>query len=718
MSILSPLFHPITHLKGVGPEMAKAAKRIIRPARGGETLSSEAIPTIRDMLLHLPIRYEDRRQITPITDLKDGHIATVKASILEHTPPKIRKGRYGRPLPYRIWIEDDSHQRMQLVFFHQHHDYLSKLMPVGAQRVVSGRVTVNDGVATMAHPDYMLPLHRAHEACRIVPIYPAGKGFSSKQIAKLMPLALGHLSPSLPEWLSETSIDRLSATSFYQSLCAIHQPKTMLEDITSSPAWRRLAYDELLAHQLTLRIGRSENEQPPSHPMRWDTAIEKKLLSELPFHLTASQREVLEAIRADAQAGKRLHRLIQGDVGSGKTIIAMLAMIQAVNAGHQAILMAPTDILARQHMQSLAPLADSLDMRMVYLSGKMRKKEQDEVRARIASGEAHIVVGTHAVFQQAVQYDSLAMVVIDEQQRFGVTQRMALSEKGQAPHLIQLSATPIPRSLMMTYYGDMDVSVLAEKPPGRQPIETHIIPLSRQDEVIAGLKRRMDAGEKIYWVCPLIEPNEADEEKAADETASAEDRAKVLARHFPEKVGLVHGRLKPAEREKIMHAFAFGDLQCLVATTVIEVGVNVPQATVMVVEAAERFGLSQLHQLRGRVGRGSDASHCILLYHTPISEYGKKRLKLLRETEDGFKIAEEDLRLRGAGDVLGTRQTGMPEFSFADIVAHADMLRMARDDAEMVLNQDPSLLSERGRHLRILLEFWGYNHAMARLHAA
>ena len=718
MSMLEPLFHPITRIKGVGPEIAKAAKRIIRLGRGSESINQDVLPNIRDFILHIPMRYEDRRHVTPIAELKASGIATVKARVVEHIPPKVHKGRYGRPLPYKIWVEDEAGNAMQLTFFHARSDYLTKLMPVGAERIISGRINFVDGIANMAHPDYMLPLNRAREACRIVPIYPATKGFGSKLIAKFMPLALGHISPTLPEWLDNKTMERLSAPNLSSCLGALHHPTEIWDEPAKSTEWRRLAYDELLAHQITLRIGREQNEQPPSHPFTWDDGLEKKLLTQLPFALTSSQNEVLSVMRNDVASGKRMHRLVQGDVGSGKTVIAMAAMVQAVQAGHQAILMAPTDVLARQHVHSLQPLADALGMRMEYLSGKMRKAEQRDVQSRIASGDTQIVVGTHAVFQDAVSYHSLAMVVIDEQQRFGVTQRMALSEKSAAPHLVQLSATPIPRSLMMTYYGDMDVSVLAEKPPGRQPIETRAIPLNRQEEVIDGLKRRMQAGEKVYWVCPLIEPSEADEEKDADETAAVEDRAKALEHHFPGKVGLVHGRMKPAEREKVMHAFAFGELQCLVATTVIEVGVNVPEATVMVIEAAERFGLSQLHQLRGRVGRGSAPSHCILLYHTPISDHGKKRLTLLRETDDGFKIAEEDLRLRGAGDVLGTRQTGMPEFTFADIVAHADMLRMARDEAEQLLQADPTLTSERGKAVRLLLEFWGYDNAMARLHAA
>ena len=436
----------------------------------------------------------------------------------------------------------------------------------------------------------------------------------------------------------------------------------------------------------------------------------------LPFTLTEGQQVVLREVAADMASGQRMVRLLQGDVGSGKTVLAFGAMAQAVAAGYQACLMAPTDLLARQHLETLAPLADVAGIRLGFLSGKMKKSEQAALREKLAAGEVDVLLGTHALFQEQVQFRALALMVIDEQHRFGVAQRMRLAAKGKQPHLLQMTATPIPRSLGMTLYGDMEISSLTERPPGRKAIDTRAVPFARAAEVVDGLARVLAAGEKAYWVCPLIEA-QSEEEKAALnlDLAAAEERFAELSARFPGKVGLVHGRMKLPEREAVMHAFAHGQVQLLVATTVVEVGVNVPEATVMVIEHAERFGLAQLHQLRGRVGRSARPSRCILLYHEPLSELASARLKILRETNDGFVIAEEDLRLRGAGDMLGTRQTGMPDFVLADLAHHLPLLRIAHDDAKLVLHRDPDLLETRGKALRLLLALFEYDAAIAQL---
>lgn len=715
MIALQPYFRPITALKGVGPQLADACRSLLFRVTSSD--ASHALPQIRDVLFHAPMRYDDRRVVHVIADVSVGVIATLRVRIVEHVPPKIRVSKRGRPLPYRVIAEDDTGS-VQCIFYHARGDYLTKSMPVGETRIISGRIDIYDGAFSITHPDFIVPESRAHEVLRIQSVYPASMKLSSKQIARMMLQALAHITP-LPEWLSENTRKMTGWPSFADSLRTVHAPKEYVEDVVSQPAWHRLAYDELLAHQLMLMVSRKKEIAVPGVPVSHDISMQKQLLSLLPFELTFSQQQVAKTIFEDMASGRRMVRLVQGDVGSGKTILAFAAMLQAAAAGHQALLMAPTDVLARQHLQSLQPLAEKLGFRMAYLSGKMPKKEQAAVTKAVAAGEIHFVVGTHALFQEKVAFQRLALVVIDEQQRFGVEQRMALIGKASAPHVLQLSATPIPRSLMMACYGDMDISILSERPVGRKPIETRVVPLSRQDEVIEGMARAITQHEKIFWVCPLIEPSDEDiEQKEMHETAAAEDRYKLLHHKFPGKVGLIHGRMKPAERDAVMRDFAFGDLQILVATTVIEVGVNVPEATIMVIESAERFGLSQLHQLRGRVGRGDKAAHCILLYRAPLSENGKARLSLLRETQDGFVIAEEDLRLRGAGDVLGTKQTGLPEFHFADIMRNAELMRMARDEAQTLWQSDPNLQSERGRAVQLLLRLFGYDDTVQALKVA
>lgn len=704
-SILYPYFRPATALKGVGPATRKALTKLLTPPRPLiDNLPYE--PVLRDMVMHVPMNAVDRRLVSSIATATIGEIASIEVEVVEHRQPPAKRAR----LPYRIIVRDKT-GILTLTYFHVKGDYLLKQLPVGEKRLISGSIEIYDGMKTMPHPDMVVPLHRSHEILRIMPVYPLTLGISNRVLVKLITQALEIITP-LPEWIGEDVMKRHGWQGFRESLKALHNPQTTEPETELTPR-KRLAYDELLANQLALAFSRQTRQRTQSYVIL--PKDKERLLKALPFTLTAGQQQVLAETEKDLSSGERMIRLLQGDVGTGKTIVAFSLMVQAAASGLQSVFMAPTDLLARQHVKNLTPLAAKLNYQLTLLSGKMTKKQQADARALIASGEAHMVIGTHAVFQELVGFKKLALVVVDEQHRFGVEQRLQLTEKGLSPHILQMTATPIPRSLAMTYYGDMEISVLNEKPPGRLPIDTRTIPFSRMDEVIAGLKRALEHGTKAYWVCPLIE---MDTEKEDEELAAVEDRLRLLQTHFGDKVGMVHGRMKLTEREEMMKRFAYGDMQLLVATTVIEVGVDVPEATIMIIEQAERFGLAQLHQLRGRVGRSKEASRCILLYHTPISENAKARLQVLRETNDGFVIAEEDFRLRGAGDVLGTRQTGLPDFRFAVIGRDTDLMMMARDDVKHYLSKDVNLIEPRGQALRVLLNLFDYDHTAALLKAA
>lgn len=702
-------FAGVDSLKYIGPASTESLTRLLRITRDVEE-ARERPPVLRDLLFHLPRSVVDRRAITPISELKKGDYAVLKVMIDEHVAPPRKAPR----LPYRVAIHDDS-GNMVLTFFQVKGDYLTRQLAVGSSQIICGNIEMYHGQPTIAHPEVMISAEKAAQVLRLSPEYPLTSGLSQRVLHKAILQALERMK-KLPEWLDAAFMAERGYAPFLQSLTRVHNPDEASDIAPEAAPRSRLAYDELLANQLALALARRMTQRQESYKILADTDIEKRWRGVLPFTLTNGQNAVLTDIAADMASGHRMVRLLQGDVGSGKTILAFAAMVQAVAAGYQACLMAPTDLLARQHRETLAPLAEKVGVRLGFLSGKMKKAEQAEVLEQVASGEIEILVGTHALFQDQVAFRELALMVIDEQHRFGVAQRLRLASKGKQPHLLQMTATPIPRSLGMTIYGDMEISSLTERPPGRKEIDTRAVPFERNGEVVDGLARVLAAGEKAYWVCPLIEA-QTEEEKAALnlDLAAAEERFAELSARFPNKVGLVHGRMKLAEREKVMHAFAHGDVQLLVATTVVEVGVNVPEATVMVVEHAERFGLAQLHQLRGRVGRSDLASRCILLYHDKLSEVGKARLKILRETNDGFVIAEEDLRLRGVGDMLGTRQTGMPDFVLADLAQHLPLLRIAHDDAKLVLHRDPDLLSERGRALRLLLALFEYDAAIAQL---
>ncbi|TAN50237.1 MAG: ATP-dependent DNA helicase RecG, partial [Rhodospirillales bacterium] len=497
-------------------------------------------------------------------------------------------------------------------------------------------------------------------------------------------------------------------TGWEEALRATHAPECEADLSPLTPNRARLAYDELLANQLALALVRRSMKKLAGRAIAGDASLRRKVKAALPFELTAAQVRSVSEILADMAEPSRMLRLLQGDVGSGKTVVALFAMLNAVEAGAQAALMAPTEILARQHMATLAPLAEAAGVPIALLTGRDKGKARQAILDQLASGQIPLVVGTHALIEEDVAFKDLALAVIDEQHRFGVHQRLGLSGKSRAADVLVMTATPIPRTLTLTAYGDMDISRLDEKPPGRKPVDTRAMPLGRAEEVMSAIQRALAQGAKVYWVCPLVEESEKIDLKAAEERFTALDA------HFPGHAGLVHGRLKAAEKDRVMQAFAEGPLSILVATTVIEVGVNVPEATVMVIEHAERFGLAQLHQLRGRVGRSERPSVCLLLYGA-LTETAKARLKIMRETEDGFRIAEEDLRLRGAGELLGTRQSGLPEFRLADLAQHGDLLAVARDDAKLILERDPELESERGQALRTLLYLFARDAQVATL---
>ncbi len=708
-ALLKPWFDAVDTLRYVGPTTRDSLSRLLRVTRDVEA-AQQRPAILRDLLFHLPHDTMDRRAVTPVDQLVAGAYACVQIEVIEHVPPP----RSRRNIPYRI-VTRDATGVMVLTYFHVKDNYLTRTMPVNETRIVAGMISMVDGQPTMIHPEITVPVEKAAQVLMLAPVYPLTAGLTQRALYNAISRAVSQVKP-LPEWLDAAFMTQEGFQSLMASLGRIHAPDDASDIEPNSVFRQRLAYDELLANQLALALAKRHVQRQQAPRITHDAALAQRWQGLLPFTLTRGQQEILVQIATDMAQGQRMVRLLQGDVGSGKTIIAFGAMAQVIAHGHQACLMAPTDLLARQHVETLEPLAKAMGIRLGFLSGKMRKAAQAAMVEKVATGEIDLLIGTHALFQDQVTFQRLALMVIDEQHRFGVSERLRLANKGMPPHLLQMSATPIPRSLGMTLYGDMDISSLSELPPGRLAIDTRAVPATRVNEVIEGLARVLETQEKAYWVCPLIEAqSEEDKAMAQQDLTAAEERFAELSARFPGKVGLVHGRMKLAEREAVMQEFAHGALQLLVATTVIEVGVNVPVATVMVIEHAERFGLAQLHQLRGRVGRSQLASRCVLLYHEPLSAFAKSRLRILRETNDGFVIAEEDLGLRGTGDMLGTRQTGMPDFILADLAHHLALLRIAHDDAKLILSRDPELTSQRGKALRLLLKLYEYDAAMAQL---
>ncbi|MGH7046165.1 MAG: ATP-dependent DNA helicase RecG [Stellaceae bacterium] len=688
-SLLDPLFAPVTILPGIGPQLGRLFERL-------------AGPLVVDLLWHLPSGIIDRRASPPIGALVPDEIVTLRVRVEGHEPGSMRR-------PYRIVCSDGT-GTLVLVYFNVKSDYLTRLLPIGAERLVSGKIEFYGGVAQMPHPDLVLRPEEEDRLKPIEPVYPLTSGLLLRPVQRSLAVALERL-PDLPEWIDASLLRQRGWPGWAAALRRTHAPGGPADLLPTDPARERLAYDEVLASQLAVALVRARRRRRAGRATVGTRMLAGKVMTGLGFALTAAQRLAIAEISGDMAQPRRMMRLLHGDVGSGKTVVALMAILQAVESGAQAALMAPTEILARQHRETLARVTRPATVEIALLTGREKGRTRDAALAGLASGLTSIVVGTHALLQPDIVFRDLALVVIDEQHRFGVEQRLALAAKGRAADTLLLSATPIPRTLMMTAYGDLEVSRLGEKPPGRQPVDTRTVALERLDEVVAAVGRALAQGAKAYWICPLVEQSED-----AD-LAAARSRFTALDALLPGRVGLVHGRMRSAEKDRAMAHFADGPLDLMVATTVIEVGVDVPAATVMVVEHAERFGLAQLHQLRGRVGRGAGASTCLLLYQSPLGEVARQRLRTLRETDDGFRIAEEDLRLRGAGEVLGTRQSGLRTLRLADLAAHAGLIAVADDDARLVLDRDPGLDTPRGQALRTLLYLFRRDEAVQYLRA-
>src|ERR1700745_1031448 len=643
-SLLNRLFAPVTSLPGVGPKQDKLLRYL---------LSRDETPRLVDLLMHLPSQVIDRRARPKIRDAAGGTMVTLEVTVDRHRPPPPRNSR----APYLVYASDETGD-VVLTYFRSPPGFVEKLLPVAAKRYVSGTLQMYDGVPQMVHPDRVVDEAGFAKLSGIDPVYPLTEGLALGSVRRAGAQALQKL-PALPQWISPEVIRRCQFPDLKEALNRVHVPVELTDILPDGPFWSRLAFDELLAGQLALALVRAQLRRPAGNRHARDGHLRRKIIDALPYALTASQQEAAAAIAADLQQPVRMLRLLQGDVGSGKTVVALLAAAAVTEVGKQAALMAPTEILARQHIKTIAPLAERAGMRVAILTGREKGKERRELLAALEAGEIDLLVGTHALIQADVIFKALALAVVDEQHRFGVRERLALTSKGEAVDVLVLSATPIPRTLVLTYFGDMDISELREKPAGRQPIDTRAVPDSRLEEVRAGVGRALSSGKLVYWICPLVEESEAE---GTDHLTNATQRFESLEKRFGDKVGLVHGQMKGTEKDRVMAQFAAHEIQLLVATTVVEVGVDVPAATIMVIENAERFGLAQLHQLRGRIGRGAEASTCLLLYREPLNEMSKARLQVIRETTDGFRIAEEDLRLRGEGDVLGIRESGLPGY--------------------------------------------------------
>lgn len=681
--ILFPLFADIQTLSGVGPKTRQLLKNLV-----GEK--------IVHLLYHLPTSLIDRRAMPALNRAPDGSVITAVVQVDGYIPPH---RAHDKSLPFKVRCYNET-GFLNLIYFNAYPDFLKKQLPIGQKRVVSGKLERFAGEAQLVHPDYVEPVEALESIRRVEPVYPLTAGLARKNLAKMVAASVKN-APQLPEWISEFMVKQQGWQSWKECITQAHIPKEPAEIEPAHPIRRRLAYDELLANQVALMLVRRYVNKTEGQRVEGPGQLRQALLARLPFSLTEGQKDVIREINADQADPSRMMRLLQGDVGAGKTVVALMAALNAVEAGYQVALMAPTEILSLQHYKWISQMLEGMDCRVELLIGKTKGKERTRVLDGLAEGGAHIVIGTHALFQEKVQFNRLGLVVIDEQHRFGVAQRTALAKKGDNVDVLLMSATPIPRTLTMTLYGDMECSRLTDKPAGRKAIDTRIIPASKIGQVVEGLLRVMDKGEKIYWICPLIEESET------SDLAAAEERCKALNKLFPGSVGLMHGRMKTEEREQVMLNFRDGKIDILVATTVVEVGVDVPDATVIVIEHAERFGLSQLHQLRGRVGRNDKQSSCILLYHG-LGEVAKERLTIMRESNDGFRLAEEDLRLRGGGDVLGTKQSGLPEFKVANLYYHFDLLKAANQDARSIMEQDPQLQTPRGEALRTLLYLFEY----------
>ena len=693
-ALLNPLFAPVTSLAGVGPKQDKLFLYL---------LGRDDTPRLVDLLLHLPTSVIDRRARPKIRDAVPGTVVTLEVTVDRHRPAPGGRSR----APHLVYASDDSGD-VVLTYFRAQPGYVEKLLPVGSKRYVSGTLQMFDGIPQIVHPDRVVDEANFAKLSGIDPVYPLTEGLALGSLRRAVAQALQKL-PNLPEWISLEILRRCHFPPLAAALNRLHVPVELTDILPDGPYWSRLAFDELLAGQLALALVRAQLRRPAGDRHAGDGHLRNKIIDALPYALTSSQRQASAAIAEDLRQPVRMLRLLQGDVGSGKTVVALLAAAAVAEAGRQAALMAPTEILARQHIKTITPLAELAGLRVAILTGREKGKERRDVLARLAAGEIDFLVGTHALIQDDVVFPALALAVVDEQHRFGVRERLALTAKGEAVDVLVLSATPIPRTLVLTYFGDMDVSELREKPAGRQPIDTRTVPNSRLNEVMDAVGRALSAGKLVYWICPLVEESEAE---GVDHLTNATERFESLQQRFGTRVGLVHGQMKGVEKDRVMAQFAAHEIGLLVATTVVEVGVDVPAATIMVIENAERFGLAQLHQLRGRIGRGSKASTCLLLYREPLNEMSTARLKVIRETTDGFRIAEQDLRLRGEGDVLGIRQSGLPGYRIARSEFHGQLITQARDEALRIMKENPKLKGDRGEALRCLLYLFERDEAL------
>ena len=674
---LFPLFAALDTLEGVGPKTV-------------QNLAALDIEKPRDMLFTLPYSGIDRRKRDTVQGAELPGVVTVEVTVGQHRAPSRRGGAY------RVTVEDAA-TAFQLVFFHARDEYLRRILPTGARRVVSGKVELFDGMAQMVHPDHILEPQEAGEIPDFEPVYPLTAGVTQKVMRKAAQSAVTR-APDLAEWIDPAQKAQTGWPDWAEAVRRAHNPQDMGDLAAADPARERLAYDEFMAHQLTLALARSRLRRAKGRATVGTGALQAQVLEALPYELTGAQKRAIAEIAGDMAQETRMNRLLQGDVGAGKTLVALKALLIAVEAGGQGVMMAPTEILARQHLQGLRPLAEAAGVVIEILTGRDKGAERRAKLQALKRGDIQILVGTHAVFQKDVEFADLRLAIVDEQHRFGVRQRLELGRKGAQADVLVMTATPIPRSLSLAQYGDMDVSVLDEKPPGRKPIKTALVNMARMDEVVDHLRGAIAEGRQAYWVCPLVEESEA------VDLSSAVDRFTRLRTALGEGgVGLVHGQMPPEEKDAAMAAFQRGDTSVLVSTTVIEVGVDVPNASIMVIERAEHFGLAQLHQLRGRVGRGEAASTCLLMYQAPLSEGGERRLTTMRDTEDGFRIAEVDLEMRGAGDLIGTAQSGLPKFRVADMEVQSALMAVAQTDARKLLTDDPGLEGERGRAARVLL---------------
>ena len=665
---LNPLFVQTESLKGVGPQLAKPLEKL-------------SLTRVKDLAYHLPDRFVQRRAVADLDEASVGENIVVALTAVDYRSPAGRG-------PFRVHASDAAGNICALTYFGRNSGWAKKQFPLGEKRWVAGRLDQYGQMLQIVHPDHVTEDGSGLLGALCEPVYPLSDGLTQGRLAALVQQALGHL-PELPEWIEPSLLDRMQWPAWRDAMMLAHKSE-------HGQARDRLAYDELLANSLALMLVRNANRARNGTPLQGDGQLRGKL--SLPFGLTGAQARSIAEIEGDLAQASPMLRLLQGDVGSGKTVVALESMLIAVEAGAQAALLAPTEILARQHHATLTRMAAGTGVEIALLTGRDKGKARESILMGLLDGSIDICVGTHAIFQESVSYRNLAMVVIDEQHRFGVGQRLMLAQKGKrTPHCLAMTATPIPRTLTLAQYGEMDVSRLDEMPPGRQPIDTRVVSVERMEDVVGAMARHLEGGEQAYWVCPMVRESET------DDIAAAEARFAELKLRFGNAVVLVHGQLRPEVKDAAMERFVRGEAKLLVATTVIEVGVDVPNATLMVIEQAERFGLAQLHQLRGRVGRGEGKSTCLLLRGAELSETARRRLALMRETQDGFRLAEEDLELRGGGELLGTRQTGDTPFRVASLEQIQKLLPVAHDDAHMLMERDGGLSGPRGEAARLLL---------------